>query len=74
MSRFRRVEVAGRPEVQGTGLGLPLTKALVEANRATFAISSEARKSTRIDITFPTTPRTGKLILTTAVTVTCLRP
>lgn len=52
---FRRVEVAGRPEVQGTGLGLPLTKALVEANRATFAISSEARKSTRIDITFPTT-------------------
>ena len=52
---FRRVEVAGRPEVQGTGLGLPLTKALVEANRASFAISSEARKGTRIDITFPTT-------------------
>ena len=52
---FRRVEVAGRPEVQGTGLGLPLTKALVEANRATFEISSEARKGTRIDITFPTT-------------------
>jgi PAS domain S-box-containing protein len=52
---FRRVEVAGRPAVQGTGLGLPLTKALVEANRASFAISSEARKGTRIDITFPTT-------------------
>jgi signal transduction histidine kinase len=52
---FRRVEVAGRPAVQGTGLGLPLTKALVEANRATFQISSEARKGTRIDITFPTT-------------------
>ncbi len=52
---FRRVELAGRPDVQGTGLGLPLTKALVEANRASFAISSEARKGTRIDITFPTT-------------------
>lgn len=52
---FRRVELAGRPNVQGTGLGLPLTKALVEANRASFAISSEARKGTRIDITFPTT-------------------
>ena len=52
---FRRVELAGRPAVQGTGLGLPLTKALVEANRASFAISSEARKGTRIDITFPTT-------------------
>jgi len=32
-----------------------LTKALVEANRAKFVISSEARKGTRIDITFPTT-------------------
>ncbi len=52
---FRRVEVAGRPDVQGTGLGLPLTKALVEANRAKFAISSEARKGTRVDVTFPTT-------------------
>ena len=52
---FRRVEVAGRPDVQGTGLGLPLAKALVEANRAKFVISSEARKGTRIDITFPTT-------------------
>lgn len=52
---FRRVEVAGRLDVQGTGLGLPLTKALVEANRAKFVISSEARKGTRIDITFPTT-------------------
>ncbi len=52
---FRRVEVAGRADVQGTGLGLPLTKALVEANRATFEISSEARKGTRVDITFPTT-------------------
>ena len=52
---FRRVEMAGRPDVQGTGLGLPLTKALVEANRASFAISSEARKGTRVDITFPTT-------------------
>lgn len=51
---FRQVEMAGRPAVQGTGLGLPLTKALVEANRASFAISSEARKGTRIDITFPT--------------------
>jgi signal transduction histidine kinase len=26
----------------------------VEANRARFAISSEPRKGTRIDITFPT--------------------
>ena len=51
---FNRIETAGR-EVHGTGLGLPLTKALVEANRARFAISSEPRKGTRVDITFPTT-------------------
>ena len=51
---FSRIETAGR-EAHGTGLGLPLTKALVEANRARFSISSEPRKGTRIDITFPTT-------------------
>ena len=51
---FRRVTTDGR-DVQGTGLGLPLTKALAEANRAAFAISSEPRKGTLIEITFPTT-------------------
>jgi PAS domain S-box-containing protein len=50
---FGRVSTAGR-DVQGTGLGLPLTKALVEANRATFEISSEPRKGTLVEITFPT--------------------
>jgi len=52
---FQRIDIAGRADVQGTGLGLPLTKALVEANRAEFAITSEARKGTRVDIIFPTT-------------------
>jgi signal transduction histidine kinase len=42
-------------EVQGTGLGLPLTKALAEANRTKFDISSEPRKGTLIELTFPTT-------------------
>ncbi len=51
---FMRVETPGR-ERPGTGLGLPLTKALVEANRASFAISSEAGKGTLVEITFPTT-------------------
>ena len=51
---FRRVVTEGR-EAQGTGLGLPLTKALAEANRAAFAISSEPRKGTLAEITFPTT-------------------
>jgi signal transduction histidine kinase len=51
---FRRVVTEGR-EAQGTGLGLPLTKALAEANRAAFAITSEPRKGTMAEITFPTT-------------------
>jgi PAS domain S-box-containing protein len=51
---FKRVETSGR-ETEGTGLGLPLTKALVEANRAKFTLSSERGQGTLIEITFPTT-------------------
>ena len=52
---FKRIESAGREQVPGTGLGLPLSRALAEANRASFAISSERRKGTLVEITFPTT-------------------
>ncbi|NJM29194.1 MAG: PAS domain S-box protein [Rhizobiales bacterium] len=51
---FKRIETEGR-EAPGTGLGLPLTKALAEANRARFKMSSEPRKGTLAEITFPTT-------------------
>jgi PAS domain S-box-containing protein len=51
---FRRVTTEGR-DAPGTGLGLPLAKALAEANRASFGISSEPRKGTLVEITFPTT-------------------
>ncbi|MEO9168860.1 MAG: ATP-binding protein, partial [Aestuariivirga sp.] len=51
---FMRVETPGRDR-PGTGLGLPLTKALVEANRANFNVTSEPGKGTRVEITFPTT-------------------
>lgn len=39
----------------GTGLGLPLTKALVEANRAQFLIESTPAKGTLIRVVFPNT-------------------
>lgn len=39
----------------GTGLGLPLTKALVEANRAQFLIESTPSKGTLIRVVFPNT-------------------
>lgn len=37
----------------GTGLGLPLTKALVEANRAHFSITSAPAAGTLVEISFP---------------------
>jgi len=52
---FRRVETTGREAGRGTGLGLPLSKALVEANRARFSIASEPKKGTLVEIVFPTT-------------------
>jgi signal transduction histidine kinase/PAS domain-containing protein len=39
----------------GTGLGLPLSRALCEANHASFAISSIPGEGTEIIITFPST-------------------
>ncbi|MBB5752178.1 ATP-binding protein [Prosthecomicrobium pneumaticum] len=52
---FRQIATAVRPRTDGTGLGLPLTKALVEANRAAFAIDSTVGQGTMIRVTFPTT-------------------
>lgn len=37
----------------GTGLGLPLTKALVEANRGALQISSQPNEGTLVDVIFP---------------------
>ncbi len=39
----------------GTGLGLPLTKALVEANRAALTIDSELGRGTLVQVAFPIT-------------------
>jgi PAS domain S-box-containing protein len=52
---FRRITSVTRPDPEGTGLGLPLTKALTEANRANFSISSEPGKGTMVEIVYPTT-------------------
>ena len=51
MKPFQQPDTAPRKQV-GTGLGLPLTKALVEANRATFKLRSTSDAGTRIDVTF----------------------
>lgn len=53
MKPYRQVDNPGMPHQPGTGLGLPLTKALVEANRARFKVRSTAGSGTRVDVTFP---------------------
>ncbi len=50
---FRRVQTA-HPK-SGTGLGLPLTKALTEANRANLSIRSKPKEGTLVEVTFPPT-------------------
>ena len=50
---FQQIAHSGSARFEGTGLGLPLTKALVEANRASFVIDSTPDHGTLIRISFP---------------------
>ena len=52
---FRQTAIAGSWGSGGTGLGLPLTKALAEANRAHFSIKSAPNAGTLIEVAFPPT-------------------
>jgi signal transduction histidine kinase len=47
---FRQLATSPRG---GTGLGLPLTKAMAEANRAKFHLTSTPNEGTLVEITFP---------------------
>lgn len=53
MKPFRQVQTGPTHRGDGTGLGLPLTKAMVDANRANFSISSSPNEGTLVEITFP---------------------
>ncbi len=50
---FRQTAVSGSWGSGGTGLGLPLTKALAEANRAHFSIKSAPNAGTLVEVAFP---------------------
>ena len=46
-------QLATSRQSAGTGLGLPLTRALVEANRAFFTIRSKKNEGTLVEVAFP---------------------
>jgi len=52
MKPFHQLDTAPRRQ-SGTGLGLPLTKALADANRARLELSSEPGVGTCADVIFP---------------------
>jgi signal transduction histidine kinase len=52
MQPFHQLDTAPRKQV-GTGLGLPVTKALVDANRARLLLTSERGAGTCADVIFP---------------------
>jgi signal transduction histidine kinase len=48
---FRQPGVSARPS-GGSGLGLPLSRALAEANRGTFAVSRRVKDGTLVEVAF----------------------
>jgi PAS domain S-box-containing protein len=52
---FNQIEVSAPALPSGPGLGLPLSKALAEANRATFQIKSAVNAGTLVEVIFPAT-------------------
>lgn len=52
MQPFHQLDTAPRMQ-SGTGLGLPVTKALVDANRARLVLASEPGVGTSADVVFP---------------------
>lgn len=52
---FKQINSLKRKRGDGTGLGLPLTRAMVEANRAAFAIHSVPGEGTLVEVSFPPT-------------------
>ena len=52
---FRQLATASRWGASGTGLGLPITKALAEANHARFRITSQPADGTLVEVAFPAT-------------------
>lgn len=61
LTPFGQIESALSRKHQGTGLGLPLTKALVELHGGTLALQSEVGIGTTVTVTFPAARTVSRL-------------
>lgn len=53
LSRFGQIDAELNRKFEGTGLGLPLTKALVELQGGTLELQSELGAGTTVTVRFP---------------------
>ncbi|MDE3061196.1 MAG: hypothetical protein KGJ06_09310, partial [Pseudomonadota bacterium] len=59
MQSFGQVDSGLNRKYEGTGLGLPLTRKLMELHHGAIGIESEPGKGTRVTLTFPALPPEG---------------
>ena len=53
LSSFGRGSLAIKTAEQGTGLGLPIVKGLIDLHGGRFALRSKLREGTQVTVTFP---------------------
>jgi two-component system cell cycle sensor histidine kinase PleC len=53
LSSFGRGSLAQKNAEEGSGLGLPIVKGLVDLHGGTFTIDSEPRRGTEVTVIFP---------------------
>lgn len=57
--KYKIIENPNSKKVDSLGLGLPITKQLVEAQRGQLTVKSELNKGTKVILTFPYTTKLG---------------